>query len=42
MEPRKRALIGTIEIVATLVVVLAVVAFIVWFLFLAHHPLLRA
>jgi hypothetical protein len=42
MEPRKRALIGAIELIATLVVVLAVVAFIVWFLFFAHNPLLRA
>jgi preprotein translocase subunit SecE len=42
VEPRKRTLIGTIELIATLVVVLAVVAFIVWFLFFAHDPLLRA
>jgi hypothetical protein len=42
MEPRKRALIGTIEMIATLVVVLAIVAFVVWFLFFAHGPLLRS
>ena len=43
MEPqrRRRELIGTIELIATLVVVLAVIAFVVWFLFFAHNPLLR-
>lgn len=44
MEPEereRRALIGTIELIATLVVVLAIVAFLVWFLFFAHNPLLR-
>jgi hypothetical protein len=44
MEPEerdRRALIGTIEVIATLVVVLAIVAFVVWFLFFAHDPLLR-
>jgi hypothetical protein len=44
MEPeerRRRALIGTVELIATLVVVLAIVAFLVWFLFFAHNPLLR-
>jgi hypothetical protein len=44
MEPEereRRALIGTIELVATLVVVLAVVGFVVWFLFFARDPLLR-
>ena len=40
-ERRRRALVGTIEMIATLVVVLAIVAFVVWFLFLAHGPLLR-
>ena len=40
-ERRRRVVIGTIELVATLVVVLAVIAFIVWFLFFAHNPLLR-
>lgn len=45
MEPpdrRRRELLGTIELVATLVVVLAIVAFVVWFLFFAHGPLLRS
>jgi hypothetical protein len=37
----RRELIGTIELVVTLVVVLAVIAFGVWFLFFAHNPLLR-
>jgi hypothetical protein len=44
MEPeerRRRALIGTIELVVTLIVVLAIAAFVVWFLFFAHNPLLR-
>jgi hypothetical protein len=41
MEPEKRGLIGAIEMVATLVVILAIVAFVVWFLFFAHSPLLR-
>jgi hypothetical protein len=36
-----RELIGTIEVIATLVVVLAIIAFIVWFLFFAHDPLLH-
>jgi hypothetical protein len=40
-ERRRRVVIGTIELVATLVVVLAVIAFVVWFLFFAHNPLLR-
>jgi hypothetical protein len=39
---QKRALIGAIETIATLVVVLAIIAFLVWFLFFAHSPLLRA
>jgi hypothetical protein len=42
VEPRKRELIGTIELIATLVVVLTIIAFVVWFLFFAHDPLLRA
>jgi hypothetical protein len=40
-ERDRRAVIGTIELIATLVVVLAIVAFLVWFLFFAHDPLLR-
>jgi hypothetical protein len=40
-KPERRALVGTIELVATLVVVLAIVGFVVWFLFFAHDPLLR-
>jgi F0F1-type ATP synthase membrane subunit c/vacuolar-type H+-ATPase subunit K len=40
-EQRIRELIGTIELIATLVVVLAIIAFVVWFLFFAHNPLLR-
>ncbi len=41
MEPRKRAWIGALELIATIVVALAIVAFAVWFLFFAHDPLLR-
>ena len=44
MEPEereRRALIGTIELVATCVVVVAILVFVVWFLFFAHDPLLR-
>jgi len=40
-EQRRREPIGTIELIATLVVVLAIIAFVVWFLFFAHNPLLR-
>jgi len=42
VNSQKRALIGTIELIATLVVVLVIIAFVVWFLFFAHSPLLRA
>jgi hypothetical protein len=41
MESRRRELIGTIEIIAVLVVVLAVLALGVWFLLFAHDPLLH-
>ncbi len=41
-EPGKRVLVGTIELIAVLVVVLAVIAFVVWFLFFAHNPLLHS
>jgi hypothetical protein len=40
-DRRRREVIGTIEVIATLVVVLAIIAFIVWFLFFAHDPLLH-
>jgi F0F1-type ATP synthase membrane subunit c/vacuolar-type H+-ATPase subunit K len=40
-DRRRRELIGTLELVVTLVVVLALIAFVVWFLFFAHNPLLR-
>ncbi len=40
-DDRRRELIGTIELVVTLIVMLAIVAFVVWFLFFAHNPLLR-
>jgi hypothetical protein len=41
LEPRKRVLIGTIEMIAATVVVLAIIALVVWFLFFARHPLLH-
>jgi F0F1-type ATP synthase membrane subunit c/vacuolar-type H+-ATPase subunit K len=41
MEPRRRQLIGTIEIIAVFVVVLAIIALGVWFLFFARDPLLH-
>jgi hypothetical protein len=40
-DDRRRELVGTIELVVTLVVLLAIAAFVVWFLFFAHNPLLR-
>jgi hypothetical protein len=41
MDPRKRAWIGTLEMLAVGVVVLAVIALAVWFLLFARNPLLR-
>jgi hypothetical protein len=41
VEPQKRDLIGVIEMIATLVVMLVLVAFVVWFFFFAHNPLVR-
>jgi hypothetical protein len=41
MESRRRELIGTIEVIAVLVVVIVVLALGVWFLFFAHNPLLH-
>ena len=38
---RTRTIIGTIEVLAGTVVVLALIAFAVWFFFFAHDPLLR-
>jgi preprotein translocase subunit SecE len=40
-ERKRRAFVGTVELIATAIVVLAIVAFLVWFLFFAHDPLLR-
>jgi hypothetical protein len=40
-ERDRRAFIGTVETIATLVVILVVVAFVVWFFLFAHNPLLR-
>jgi F0F1-type ATP synthase membrane subunit c/vacuolar-type H+-ATPase subunit K len=41
MQPEKRQLIGTIELIAVIVVVLAILALAVWFLFFARNPLLH-
>lgn len=38
---RTRTLIGTIELIAGTVVVLALIALAIWFFFFAHNPLLR-
>jgi hypothetical protein len=40
-ERDRRAFIGTVETIATLVVIVSVIALIVWFFFFAHDPLLR-
>jgi hypothetical protein len=40
-EPRRRVWLGTLELVAGLVVVLALVGLAVWFFFFAHHPLVH-
>jgi len=40
-EPRKRVWIGTIELIAVTVVVIAVLALGVWFVFFARNPLLH-
>ncbi|HEX8715314.1 MAG TPA: hypothetical protein VF706_07060 [Solirubrobacteraceae bacterium] len=37
----RRKMLGAAETIATFVVILAVVAFVVWFFFFAHDPLLR-
>jgi len=38
-EPGARARLGTIEMIAATVVVLALIALVVWFFFFAHDPL---
>jgi hypothetical protein len=38
---RARTIIGTIEVLAGTVVVLALIALAIWFFFFAHNPLLR-
>jgi len=40
-DARRRARLGAVELVAVLVVILALVALAVWFFFFAHNPLLR-
>jgi hypothetical protein len=41
LESRKRQWIGVIELIAVAVVVIAVLALAVWFVFFARHPLLH-
>jgi hypothetical protein len=47
LEPRRRdrsrarTILGTIEVLARTLVAIVLVAFLVWFLFFAHDPLLR-
>ena len=38
---RTRTVIGTLEVLAVGVVAIALIVFVVWFLFFAHNPLLR-
>ena len=38
---RARTIIGTIEVLAGTIVVLALIALAIWFFFFAHNPLLR-
>jgi hypothetical protein len=38
----RRARLGAIELVAVLVVILAIIALVVWFFVFAHNPLLRS
>jgi hypothetical protein len=40
-DPRKRLWIGTIELIAVTLVVLAVLVLAVWFVFFARNPLLH-
>ena len=41
LEARKRQWIGALELIAVTVVVLAVLALAVWFVFFARHPVLH-
>jgi hypothetical protein len=41
MDPRRRVWIGTLELIALTIVVLAIIALAVWFLLFARNPLLR-
>ena len=40
-DARRRARLGAIELVAVVVVILAIIALAVWFFVFAHNPLLR-
>jgi hypothetical protein len=41
VQPRKPVWLGTLELVAVLVVVIAILVLAVWFVFFARDPLLR-
>jgi hypothetical protein len=41
VNDRRRVWVGTLELIAVVVVILAVVALLVWFFGFAHNPLLR-
>jgi hypothetical protein len=41
MSPRRTTWIGVLEMLAVFIVVAAILALAVWFLFFAHNPLLR-
>jgi hypothetical protein len=41
VDDRRRVWVGTVELIAVVVVVLALVALVVWFLLFAHNPLLH-
>jgi hypothetical protein len=41
LDPPSRQWIGTVELLATLVVAIVIAAFVVWFLFFARGPLLH-
>jgi hypothetical protein len=38
---RRRTIVGTIEVLVATIVVIALIAFAIWFLFFAHNPLLH-
>jgi hypothetical protein len=41
VDDRRRVWVGTLELIAAVVVILAIVALLVWFFAFAHNPLVR-